>query len=170
MKMHIDGCEVIAAPGESLRELVCGLGFDTPSLVSRPLAAKMAGEVFNLNYIPVRAKEAAGERSSIRRAMAASGGKVHLLRYTDSGGRDVYKRTSQCVMFLGLRRLWPEAKAKMTCKVGSGIFINVTGAEGFCAHKLKARVQELVAQDIPLRLSNGSPPESSLVLTGTRLH
>ena len=33
------------------------------------MAAKIAGEVFTLNYIPVREKDAAGERPSMRRAM-----------------------------------------------------------------------------------------------------
>ena len=150
MKLYIDDHIIDAQPGQSLRELITVLGLERAELSQRPLAAKIAGEIFTLNYVPVREKEAAGERSSMRRAMAASGGRVHLLRYADSGGRDVYKRTSQFVMFLGLRQLWPEAKAKMTCKVGSGIFINVSGAEQFSTNRLKERIQELVAQDIPL--------------------
>ena len=150
MKLYIDDLMIEAQPGQSLRELIAVLGLERDELSLRPLAAKIAGEIFTLNYIPVRAKEAAGERSSIRRAMAASGGKVHLLRYTDSGGRDAYKRTSQFVMFLALRQLWPDAKTKMTCKVGSGVFIKITGAEDFSASRLKNRVLELVEQDIPL--------------------
>ena len=148
MNLNIDGRSVSAAPGQSLLDMVRQLGLSTGTLSTEPLAAKIAGEIFTLNYIPVRAKEAAGEQSSIRRAMAASGGKVHLLRYTDSGGRDAYKRTSQFVMFLALRQLWPDAKTKMTCKVGSGVFIKITGAEDFSASRLKNRVLELVEQDI----------------------
>jgi len=150
MVLYIDNRKIEARVGQSLRELIAELGLESAELSARPLAAKIAGEVFTLNYIPVRAKEAVGERQSIRRAMAASNGRVHLIRYTDAAGRDVYKRTSQFVMFLALRQLWPSAVAKMTCKVGSSIFINVTGAEGFSALKLKERVQQLIQQDIPL--------------------
>lgn len=150
MKLYIDNCMIEAKVGQSLREMITELGLERAALSARPLAAKIAGEVFTLNYIPVRTKEAEGERQSMRRAMAASKGEVHLLRYSDGAGRDVYKRTSQFVMFLALRQLWPTAVAKMTCKIGSGIFINVTGAEDFSAQKLKERVRQLVQQDIPL--------------------
>ena len=150
MKLNIDGHIIEAKPGQSLRQLIEALGLERAGLSERPLAAKIAGEVFTLNYIPLRQKEVSGERTSMRRAMEASGGEVNLLRYGDSAGRDVYKRTSQFVMFLALRQLWPEATAKMTCKVGSGIFVNVTGAENFSADALKVRVQQLVDQDIPL--------------------
>ena len=147
--MHIDGYEVIAAPGESLRELVCGLGFDTPSLVSRPLAAKMAGEVFNLNYIPVRDRGRNAERASMRRAVAASGGAVRLIRYGDPGGREVYMRTAQFVIFLALHRLYPQARAKMNCTVGKALYVEVEDA-AFDANALRAEVTDIVAADLPL--------------------
>ena len=150
MKLYIDKHMIEAKPGQSLRELIAELDLERDALSARPLAAKIAGEVFTLNYVPVRAKEAEGERLSMRRAMAASNGEIHLLRYGDDGGRDAYKRTSQFVMFLALRQLWPQATAKMTCKVGSGIYIKVTGVPDFSAEKLKARIIELVEQDIPL--------------------
>ena len=150
MKLYIDNYMIEAQPGQSLRELITALGLERTALSVRPLAAKIAGEVFTLNYIPVRQTEATGERQSMRRAMAASQGQVHLLRYGDSAGRDVYKRTSQFVLFLALRQLWPMATSKMTCKVGSGIFVKVSGAPDFSAARLKERVAELVAEDIPL--------------------
>ena len=150
MKLNIDNHMIEAKPGQSLRELIGQLDLESAALSMRPLAAKIAGEVFTLNYIPVREKEGTGDRPSMRRAMAASGGEVHLLRYADNAGRDVYKRTSQFVMFLALRQLWPASKAKMTCKVGSGIFVNVTGVPDFSAEALKERVLALVDQDIPL--------------------
>ena len=150
MKLYIDDHMIEAKPGQSLRDLIAVLDLERTELSERPLAAKIAGEVFTLNYIPVREKELAGERQSMRRAMAASGGRISLVRYYDAAGRDVYKRTSQFVMFLALRQLWPDAAAKMTCKVGSCIFINVTGVADFSAQRLKERVQMLVQQDIPL--------------------
>ena len=150
MKLYIDNQMIEAQPGQSLRELIAELNLECAKLSARPLAAKIAGEVFTLNYIPYREKETTGERPSMRRAMAASSGQVHLLRYGDAAGRDVYKRTSQFVMFLALRQLWPQATAKMTCKVGSGIFINILNAPDFSAKALKVRIAELVEQDIPL--------------------
>lgn len=150
MELYIDGYQVTARPEESLLCLLRALEMDTGRLSTRPLAAKIAGEVFNLNYIPVRQKDASPERPSIRRAMAASGGNVHLLRITDPTGRDVYVRTAQFVIFLALRQLWPEARAKMNCTVGAGLYVEVNGAADFSAARLKARMTELVRQDIPL--------------------
>ncbi len=150
MKLVIDGQEIYALPGQSLQMILQQLGLQTGRLSDEPLAAKIAGEVFTLNYVPVRSKDAAPEGTIIRRAMAASGGVVHLLRYGDPAGRDVYVRTAQFVLFLALRQLWPQVKAKMNCTVGSGLYIQVNGAEDFSAEKLKAQVKRIVEADIPL--------------------
>ena len=150
MELCVDGRIVTVLPEENLLSAVKALKLDDPCLSRRPIAAKIAGEVFNLNYIPVRRKDAEAERPSIRRAMAASGGKVQLLRITDLTGRDVYIRTAQFVLFLALRQLWPNARAKMNCTIGPALFIEVGGEPSFSAEMLKARVQKIVAQDIPL--------------------
>ena len=92
MKLQIDGYEIVANPGQTLLELVQNLNLDRDILSKRPLAAKIAGEVFNLNYVPVRVSELSQDRPSIRRAMAASGGQISLLYYQDPTGRDVYER------------------------------------------------------------------------------
>ena len=94
MTLNIDGRSVVPRPGQSLLDVSRQLGMDTDKLSNRPLAAKIAGEVFSLNYIPVRQKDADADRTSIRRAMAASGGHVRLLRYSDDTGREVYTRTA----------------------------------------------------------------------------
>ena len=150
MKLMIDGLQVEPRPGQSLLEIIREMGLDSQQLSRRPLAAKIAGEVFTLNYIPVRQKEVASDRASIRRAMAASSGQIHLLRYADHNGRDTYVRTAQFAIFLAVRQLWPKAVAKMNCTVGSGLYISVTGAEGFSAAAVKQRIARLVAEDIPL--------------------
>ena len=54
MKLFIDNKPIDAQPGQSLRELIAALGLERAELSARPLAAKIAGEVFTLNYIPVR--------------------------------------------------------------------------------------------------------------------
>ncbi len=150
MKLWIDSVEITAQPGQTLLQLLRQLGMDSPKLSQRPIAAKIAGEVFNLNYIPVRLADVSNERPSIRRAMAASEGRVQLLRYSDPSGKDVYERTSQFVLFLALRRRWPEARAKMHCTVGPALFIEVFGASDFSTEALKEEVRALVAADIPL--------------------
>ncbi len=149
MKLIIDGQEVEALTGQSLLEIGTNMGLFNGKLSNDPLAAKIAGEIFTLNYIPQREKELKDERYSVRRAMAASGGVVHMLRYSDSAGRDAYIRTAQFVMFLAIRQLWPEARAKMNCMIGSGLYIEVA-CESFSPRALKERVAQIVAQDIPL--------------------
>ena len=150
MQLTIDGKTITPSQGESLRELVVKLGLDSPLLSQRPLAARIAGEVFTLNYIPQRQTEADSERPSMRRAMAASGGNIHLLRYGDSAGKEVYTRTAQFVVFLALRQLWPQARAVLSCPLGSSVFISVDRAEDFSVERLKRQINAIVASGIPL--------------------
>ena len=149
MELRIDGNEITPKTGQSLLELIRELGLDGKTLSGRPLAAKIAGEVFTLNYIPLREKDLT-EPAATRRAMAASGGEVRLLRYADEAGREVYTRTAQFVIFLAVRQLWPESVAKISCTLGRSIYIQVQNAPDFSVSKLKERVGELVSQDIPL--------------------
>ncbi len=151
MKLNIDGNIITAKPDQSLLDMIKSLGLITGSLATDPIAAKIAGRVFTLNYIPVREKDIAGERGSIRKAVAASDGTVQLLRYNDPSGRDAYRRTAQFVLFLAIRRLWPNARAQMNCTVGSGLYIKVTGTDDFFAQTLKEEVQKIVDEDIVLR-------------------
>ena len=125
MQLRIDGQNITAKAGQSLLDLVRQLNLDSPLLSCRPLAAKIAGEVFNLNYIPVREKDVQTERPSIRRAMAASQGHVTLLHYTDPAGKDVYARTAQFLLFLALHNLYPNVRVKMGCTVGKALYMEV---------------------------------------------
>ena len=150
MKLQIDGRQIQAMPGASLLELVKQLGLDAPELSRRPLAAKIAGEVFTLNYIPVRQRDGDTERPSIRRAMAASNGEVRLLRYGDEAGKECYLRTAWFVIFLAIRQLWPKASAKTSCTLGSSLYIEVMGVPDFSPERLKEHIAQLVSQDIPL--------------------
>ncbi len=151
MKLNIDGIFMNVEPDKSLYDMVEELGLFTGKLSTDPLAAKIAGRVFTLNYIPQRTKDLSPERGSIRKAMAASDGTVHLLRYSDPQGYDAYRRTAQFVIFLAIKRLWPKAHASMNCTVGSGLYIKVTDAEDFFAQTLKEEVQKIVDENIVLR-------------------
>ena len=84
MYLTIDGKQLQPKPGQSLLELIREAGFDSAALSARPLAAKIAGEVFTLNYVPVRHKDAAPERSTIRRAMAASASTLWWAKFSNS--------------------------------------------------------------------------------------
>ena len=150
MKLIIDGRPVTAMPDESLLDIVKRLGLIEGKLSTDPIAAKIAGEVFTLNYVPVRGKDVLPERESIRKAMAVSNGRVRLLRYKDPTGRDAYVRTAQFIIFLAINRLWPDAQATMNCTVGTGLYIKVTGADGFSADKVKAEIKRIVDANIPL--------------------
>lgn len=149
MKLWIDNHCVEAEPGQTLLDLIRELGLDDPRLSRRPLAAKIAGEVFTLNCVPVRQPTDAEPVPSQRRAMAASNGRVRLLRYNDPTGREAYTRTVQFVLFLALWQLYPGVTAKMNFTMGQGVYIEVECAE-FSAQALKERVAELIRQDIPL--------------------
>ena len=149
MQMQLNGIKVDFQSGQSLLDMVRILGLDSERLSSRPIAAKMAGEIFNLNYIPARdASET--EQTSLRRAIQASNGIVELVSYTDPSGRDVYARTAQFVLFLAIRQLWPKAQAKMDCTVGNGLYVEIKGTDDFDAVCLKKQVLNIIKQDIPL--------------------
>ena len=149
MKLTIDKSEITAKTGQTLKALVEEVGLDTQRLSSRPLAAKIAGETFTLNYVPVRLQEGLDQTQPQRRAMAASKGEIKLLRYSDVTGREAYTRTVQFVLFLALRQLYPGVTAKVNCTVGPGLYIQVQ-TEDFDAGKLKQRVAQIIAEDIPL--------------------
>lgn len=150
MKLYIDGYEVTAKPDKSLLDIIKELGLIKGKLSLDPIAAKIAGDVFTLNYIPVRTKDVGANKETERAAMAASGGVINLLRYDDPRGRDAYRRTAQFVIFLAMRRLYKNAKAKMNCTVGSGLYVKVTDAPDFSAEKLKSEVKKIVDENITL--------------------
>ena len=149
MKLLVDGREFTAKPEQTLLNIVKILGLNDTPFAEKPIAAKIAGEVFNLNYIPVREQDIIAEPASVRRAMAASNGVVRLLRYTDPVGRDVYNRTAQFVLFLALHELWPEARAIMSSTVGKALYVEVRTCD-FSAEKLKQKVLDIVDRNIPL--------------------
>lgn len=150
MQLKIDGVAVQANPGQSLRELVTALGMDSPSLKERPLAAKIAGEVFTLNYIPVRISDHEHDSATIRRAMAASNGEIHLLRYSDGVGKKVYTRTACFLVFLAIRTLWPDAVSKISCTMGNSIYLCIENAKDFSVDALKTQVCKYISEVFPL--------------------
>ena len=150
MKLIIENKTCDALPGESLYDIAKRLGFVNNRLSNDPIVAKISGRVFTLGYVPLREKDIAPERKTIRTAILASGGVVKLLRYSDPQGRDAYMRTAQFIIFLAIETLWPESRAKMSCTVGSGVYFKVTGAPDFSVERLKEKIDEIIKADLPL--------------------
>ncbi len=151
MKLLIDGYEITPKPEQSLFDMLGERGLIQGKLSTDPIAARIAGRIFTLNYIPLRQKDVTPDRESVRKAMAASGGAVKLLYYTDHDGRDAYTRTAQFVLFLAIRRLWPAATAKMTCTLGTGMYVRVTGVESFDVAAFRGEVDRIVSENFLLR-------------------
>ncbi len=150
MKLIIDGREVTPRADQSLLDIIREMGLVTGRLSTDPIAAKIGGDIFTLNYIPLREKDVRPDSERVREAVAASGGIVRLVRYSDAAGSEVYTRTAQFVLFLAIEQLWPEAEATMSFTVGSGLYIKVSGAPDFSAELLRERVDKIVEEDIPL--------------------
>ncbi|MBO7195919.1 MAG: nucleoside kinase [Clostridia bacterium] len=150
MKLIIDGREVTALADQSLLDIIREMGLVTGKLSTDPIAAKIAGDVFTLNYIPLREKDVRPDSERVREAVAASGGVVRLIRYSDPAGAEVYTRTAQFVLFLAIEQLWPKAEATMSFTVGSGLYVKVSGAKDFSAEALRERVDKIVEENIPL--------------------
>ena len=145
MNLIIDNKTIIPESGQSLLDMIRHLGLMTGKLSTQPLVARIAGEVFTLNYIPVREKDV-----KARAAVMASGGEVKLLRYEDTAGKAAYTRTAQFVIFLALNRLWPNAKARMHCTVNSGIFFELDKPEDYSIARLQQEIRAIIDADIPL--------------------
>ena len=169
MQIIIDGRPVEAKADESLLSMVKRLGLDTDSLKTRPLAADIAGEVFTLNYIPMRQKEQGGasvdavpegEQNEapttlrMRKAIRKSNGDIKLIRYSETRGKAIYERTMLYVFFLAMRELFPHAKTKVNYAIGAGIDISVDMPElPFSqddVEAVRAKMREIVQADYPL--------------------
>ena len=151
MNLTIDNRVICAQSGESLLDLIRKAQMDTDSLVSRPLAAKIAGEVFTLNYVPVREKDMGWDGNSVRHAMQVSSGNVRLLRYSDGAGKDVYTRTACFVVFLALRELWPQCTAKISCTIGNSVYICLDDDRSFDLDRLKEKIREKIGENFLLK-------------------
>ena len=151
MELIIDGRKITVQPEESLLDMVKRLGLLKGNLTEDPIVAKIAGEVFTLNYVPLRQQDVQPERESVRSAMSYSDGKIKLLRYSDPRGRDAYGKTAQFVLFYALDKLWPQAKAQTHCIVGAAMYVKVENAPDFDAVKLKGYMQAVIDADFPLK-------------------
>ena len=155
MQIRMNGTPVEVQAGESLLDIVRRLGLDTSSLKTRPIAADIAGEVFTLNYIPMRQKEQGDNPTTfrMRKAIRKGSGEIKLIRYTESRGRAIYERTIIYVFFLAVRELFPKARCKVNYAIGPSIDISVDIDPQFTPDDMEAirtRMREIVDADYPL--------------------
>ena len=155
MQIHINGIPAEVETGESLLDVVRRLGLDTDSLKTRPIAADIAGEIFTLNYIPMREKEEGDTPTTfrMRKAIRKGGGEVKLIRYGESRGRAIYERTLIYVFFLAMRELYPKAHAKVNYAVGPALDVSVDNGDIFTpddVETIRAKMREIVDADYPL--------------------
>ena len=155
MQISVNDIPVDVRAGESLLDIVRRLGLDTDSLKTRPIAADIAGEVFTLNYIPLREKEQSDNTTTfrMRKAIRKGGGEVKLIRYAESRGRAIYERTLIYVFFLAMRELFPKVHAKVNYAIGPALDISVETEEPFTPddmETIRAKMREIVEADYPL--------------------
>lgn len=155
MQITIEGHSIEAHAGDRLVDLIRQLGLDTDSLKTRPLAADIAGEVFTLNYAPLRgvSEDNAPSTERLRRAIRNGAGKVSLIRYDEARGKAVYERTLLFVFFLAMRELFPNAKARVNHAIGAGLDIEIVSDEPFGeedVERLREKCRAIVAEDYPL--------------------
>ena len=150
MKLYIDNHVIEPKVDQSLFDIIKELGYIQGKLSTDPIVAKIAGRVFTLNYVPLRSKDVTPDRESIRTAMEASGGHIRLFGYDDPLGREAYVKTAQFIIFLAIKRLYPDAIAKMSCTLGNSIYFNISGTDSFSADELANEVQKIVDENIPL--------------------
>ena len=155
MQITIDGHLVEVMANDRLVDLVRRLGLDTDSLKTRPLAADIAGEIFTLNYVPLRGvgNDEAPKTARLRKAIANGGGKVSLIRYDDPRGKMVYERTLLFVFFLAMRSLYPDRTARVNHAIGAGLDIEIGGDEPLFEddiERIREKCREIVTADYPL--------------------
>ncbi|MCL2695526.1 MAG: nucleoside kinase [Clostridiales bacterium] len=155
MNLNIQGHQIEPKPGQTLLELIRELGLDADRLSERPLACDLGGEVFNLNYVPLREKDKPQPTSThrMRRAIAAGRGKAKLIYYAEERGMRVYERTLLFVFFLAMRELYPGVPVRINHAIGSGIYITAEGLSPTRAdaEAIAAACRRIVAADLPLR-------------------
>lgn len=107
MLITVDGKTVSLEAGGTVSDAIRLAGFNADTARERPLAARIGGEIFNLNYTLKRDCE------------------LNLLRFADEEGRRVYERTLQFVFIMAVRKCLPDAEMLFKYSAGQGIFITI---------------------------------------------
>ncbi|MBO6062301.1 MAG: nucleoside kinase [Clostridia bacterium] len=122
--------------GDTILKKVKELGLVGETLATRPLAARIGGEIFNLNYTPMHEAQ------------------IDLLYYAEEEGVKVYERTLQFVLIMCMRRLFPNASVFVRYSLGEGVYMTVSKEPAFSEEDmllLKEEMKSVIASDLPLQ-------------------
>lgn len=155
MKLNIQGFSIEPRVGQSLLSIIRELGLDSDSLKDRPLAADLGGEVFTLNYIPLRETDTLPQAMGFkeRKAVRQSNGVIKLIGYREARGKRVYERTLLFVFILAVRKLFPKAKVKVQYAIGNGIYVEIHKDSPLTEQEvltLREKCLFLIQEDFPL--------------------
>ena len=151
MQLFLDGQPVEAHAGESLLTLCKRLSLCSKPLSELPLAARMAGETFSLNFIPLRADGAGNEAP--RRAVRLCKGQISLLRYGGDRGFRVYERSLLFLYICAVRRVFPGVRIHVDYALGPTLHTSLlrdaplTDAD---IRAIEAEMRALVSKNLPL--------------------
>ncbi len=150
MRLIIDNKTIEANTGETLLSLIERAGFADTHMADKPLAAQIGGEVFHLNYVPVRLKDGV---ETPRTAVINSGGTIELLRCADTMGRRVYERTLLFVFILAVRKKFPGARVLVQYALGQGLYVQLDKSPALTeadTQLLKEECLRIIDADLPL--------------------
>ena len=150
MLLTIDNHTIEANASETLLSLIARAGLQDEDMLCKPLAAQIGGEVFHLNYVPLRMKDGV---ITPRTAVQNAGGAITLRRYGDTMGRRVYERTLLFVFILAVRKKFPGARVLVQYALGEGLYVQLEKSPALSkAHTalLKEECARIIAADLPL--------------------
>lgn len=122
MILKINGTSIQSKCGESLLGCIQRAGLDSADMRSKPLAAQIGGEIFNLNYDPVRLLD---DQENVRSAVENAQGEITLLTIESAQGRRVYERTMLFVLLLAVRQHFPNARVMVKFALRGGLYIDI---------------------------------------------
>lgn len=134
LKLTIDGSAVEIPQGGSIFDALLAGGFDTDTLKTRPLAAKIGGEVFSLRFRPNKPVV------------------ISLLRYSDEEGRRVYERSLQFILVMAVRNLFPGARVQVRYTLGPGLYVTINKTPELSREDvlaLEGECRRIVRLDLP---------------------
>ncbi len=150
MLLTIEEKKIEAQTGETLLSLIARAGLNDESMANKPLAAQIGGEVFHLNYVPVRLKDGV---ETPRSAVLNAGGTIRLLRYGDAMGRRAYERTLLFVFILAVRKKFPGARVLVQYALGQGLYVQLDKSPALTEYEtqlLKEECLRIIEADLPL--------------------
>jgi uridine kinase len=79
---------------------------------------------------------------------------IRFIDYTSTDGKRIYNRTLFFILYVAVRDLMPNAKLKIDHGISKGFYCEIENIElplcDDCIEKIKARMKEIIAQDLPI--------------------